>query len=100
MAVSFLLKPEFYLCMYVVLMSAAGFILFGIDKHRAKKRQWRIPEKSLFLLAFLGGSLGCLLGMRVFHHKTRHKRFVIGIPAILCLQIVVGMILALYLGIW
>ena len=100
MPVSFLSKPEFYLCMYGVMINAAGFILFGIDKHRAKKRQWRIPEKSLFLLAFLGGSLGCLLGMRIFHHKTRHQRFVIGIPAILCLQAVVGMMLVLYFGIW
>ncbi|MBQ1371297.1 MAG: DUF1294 domain-containing protein [Oscillospiraceae bacterium] len=56
------------------------FILFGLDKHRAKQHRWRISEASLLGLSLLGGSVGALLGMRLFHHKTRHPIFVWGIP--------------------
>lgn len=59
----------------------------GIDKYKAKKNLWRIPEKILFLLAFLLGSLGTTLGMKVFRHKTKHWYFKFGMPAILILQI-------------
>ena len=61
--------------------------IFGIDKKRAKKGQWRIPEKTLFLSAILGGSIGAILGMYIFHHKTKHWYFQVGIPAIMIVQI-------------
>lgn len=82
---------------YLVLMNLAAFILMGTDKRRAKREgARRIPEKRLFLAALLGGSLGAILGMRVFHHKTRHWYFVWGMPAILLLQLGA----ALWLFLW
>ena len=64
-----------------------GFCLMGLDKHRARTRQWRVPEKILFGAALLGGSAGAWAGMYVFHHKTRHWYFVVGIPLILAAQL-------------
>ena len=63
------------------------FIVYGIDKYKAKKSKWRISEKTLLLLAIIGGSIGALLGIRFFHHKTLHKKFKYGVPAILFCQI-------------
>ena len=63
------------------------FAVYGIDKAKAKRGAWRVPEKTLFLLPLLGGSLGALLGMKVFRHKTKHWYFVWGIPLILVAQI-------------
>lgn len=71
---------------YLFLANLTGFAMMGMDKRKAKKNQWRIPEKNLFLAALLGGSVGTLAGMYAFHHKTRHWYFVIGMPAILILQ--------------
>ena len=68
---------------YLLAVNIAAFAMFGIDKRRAKKRQWRVPEKTLFLLALLGGSLGAVCGMCAFHHKTQHRYFRYGLPAIL-----------------
>ena len=70
------------------LMSLAAFAAFGLDKYRAKTGKWRIPERTLFLLALLGGGIGAFLGMRVFRHKTRHWQFVFGIPVIMVIQAV------------
>ena len=67
-------------------VNVVTFALYGIDKHRAKKGRWRIPERTLLLLPLLGGSVGALLGMRVFHHKTKHWYFVVGMPLILVCQ--------------
>lgn len=64
------------------------FIVYGIDKYKAKKAKWRIPEATLLLMAAIGGSIGAWLGMKVWHHKTLHKKFKYGIPAILLLQII------------
>ena len=75
---------------YLVLINLAAFILMGLDKRKAKKNLWRIPEKTLFLSAILGGSAGAIAGMYVFHHKTRHWYFVIGMPLILVIQIGLG----------
>lgn len=75
---------------YLVLINLAAFVLMGLDKRKAKKNLWRIPEKTLFLSAILGGSAGAIAGMYVFHHKTRHWYFVIGIPLILVIQIGLG----------
>ena len=68
-------------------VNVVTFALYGIDKHMAKKGRWRIPERTLLLLPLLGGSVGALLGMRVFHHKTKHWYFVWGVPAILLAQL-------------
>ena len=73
---------------YLLLINVVAFAVFGVDKYRARNYQWRVPEKTLFLLAAVGGSIGALVGMYLFHHKTRHASFVLGIPAILVLQIV------------
>ena len=72
---------------YLILMNLIGFGLMGIDKQRARRRDWRIPEKVLFGAALLGGSVGAWAGMYLFHHKTRHWYFVYGMPAILLLQL-------------
>ncbi len=71
---------------YLVVMNIIGFAIMGIDKSKAKRGAWRIPEKTLFLIAILGGSIGSLLGMKQFRHKTKHKSFTIGMPAILIVQ--------------
>ena len=75
---------------YLVLINLAAFVLMGLDKRKARKNLWRIPEKTLFLSAILGGSAGAIAGMYVFHHKTRHWYFVIGMPLILVIQIGLG----------
>lgn len=72
---------------WLVIINLTAFAIFGIDKKRAKKGQWRIPEKTLFLSAILGGSIGAILGMYIFHHKTKHWYFQFGIPAIMIIQI-------------
>ena len=76
------------LLVIITVMSLAAFAAFGLDKYKAKAGKWRIPERTLFLLALLGGGIGAFLGMKVFHHKTMHKQFVIGIPAIMVIQAV------------
>lgn len=64
------------------------FVLFGLDKHRAKHDQWRIPEATLLLMAVVGGSIGGILGMKVWRHKTKHAKFFIGLPLVLICQCV------------
>lgn len=71
---------------YLILMNLIGFGLMGVDKQRARRRDWRIPEKVLFGAALLGGSVGAWAGMYLFHHKTRHWYFVVGMPLILPVQ--------------
>lgn len=72
---------------YLLAINAVTFIVYGIDKYKAKKAKWRISEATLLLLAVLGGSVGTWVGMKVWHHKTMHKKFKYGIPAILLIQI-------------
>lgn len=72
---------------YLLAMTLITFILFGVDKLKAKKDMWRIPESTLLWFAVAGGSIGALLGMKVWHHKTLHKKFSIGVPAILVVQV-------------
>lgn len=74
---------------YLLFMNLAGLLIMWSDKHRAKQHIWRIPEKTLFLVSLLGGSLGTWFGMYLFHHKTRHWYFVIGMPLILVIQCLV-----------
>ena len=80
--------------LYLVILNIAGFISMGIDKAKAKKHAWRIPEKTLFLLSIIGGSVGAWLGMYAFHHKTKHWYFVVGMPLILVVQIALCVLLA------
>ena len=72
---------------YFAAINLIGFALMGIDKHKAKKRAFRIPEATLFIVAIIGGSIGSILGMYTFRHKTRHRSFVYGMPFILLVQI-------------
>ena len=81
---------------YLALVNVIAFTTFGADKRRAKKDRWRVPEKTLFLLALIGGSLGALLGMHVFHHKTKHWYFRVFIPLILLIQVAVPVALWLH----
>lgn len=78
---------------YLVIMNGFGFLLMGLDKWKAKKRAWRISETALLLVAALGGAIGSLLGMHLFHHKTRHWYFLYGIPAMLVIHILLGLLL-------
>ena len=75
------------LYIYLIVINAAAFLLMLIDKVKAKKNRWRIPEATLFLVAAIGGSIGGLAGMYTFRHKTKHLKFTLGIPAILIAQI-------------
>lgn len=84
-------------CIYLTAINLLLFALMGIDKYKAKRGLWRIPEKTLFLTAILGGSVGGILGMRVFRHKTRHNSFKYGFPAILMAQLaLVGSVMYLF----
>lgn len=83
-----------YLLIYLLIMNVAGFLFMLADKRRARKNRWRIPEGTLITVAALGGSVGSLLGMYTFRHKTHHKKFTLGIPAILVAQLVLGYVLA------
>ena len=85
-----------YFLWYLLLINAAAFILMLVDKCKARKNRWRIPERTLILSAAFGGSIGALLGMKAWHHKTLHKSFRYGIPAILALQILIPLGLWLY----
>ena len=73
---------------YLLVINIVAFLAFGIDKYKAQKGMWRISESTLLTMAALGGSIGALLGMRVWRHKTLHNKFRIGIPVIIVLQIV------------
>ena len=72
---------------YLLAVNAVTFIVYGIDKYKAKHAKWRISEATLLLLAVLGGSVGAWCGMKVWHHKTMHKKFKYGVPVILLLQV-------------
>ena len=76
------------IALYLTAVNLAGFAVMGIDKQKAIRHLWRIRESTLFLIALIGGSPGPIIGMRVFHHKTRHWYFVYGMPAILILQVI------------
>lgn len=75
-----------FIIYYLIFINTVGFALMGIDKKKAREHKWRISEKTLFFAALLGGSAGTTAGMRLFHHKTRHWYFVIGMPAIFLVQ--------------
>ncbi|MBQ5867272.1 MAG: DUF1294 domain-containing protein [Oscillospiraceae bacterium] len=81
------------LLVYLLIINAAGFILMLVDKVKAKKNLWRIPEATLFLVAAIGGSVGSILGMYTFRHKTKHIKFIVGMPLILAAQIVIAILI-------
>ena len=87
------MKSIFYIAGFLIVINIIGFALMGIDKKRAQRSAFRIPEATLFAIALIGGSIGSILGMRLFHHKTRHWYFKFGMPLILILQIIVVLLL-------
>ena len=78
---------------YLLAINIASFFLYGIDKYKAKKGRWRISEAILLLMAVIGGSIGAWAGMRLWHHKTMHKKFKYGIPVIIILQVAIAVYL-------
>lgn len=87
---------KFYLT-YLIILNLLGFFIMLIDKQRAIHKEWRIPEKTLLGISILGGSIGMLLGMYSFRHKTKHKKFTIGVPFILLMQICIGILYLKYM---
>ena len=88
-----MLEASFY---YLIVINFVTFLVYGIDKVKAKRGSWRISEATLLILAVIGGSIGALLGMKVWHHKTLHKKFKYGLPLILILQIIlIGYLVAI-----
>lgn len=83
-----------YVLLYLLIINAVGFLLMLVDKYKAKKKLWRIPEATLMGVAAMGGSIGSLIGMYTVRHKTKHLKFTIGIPLILAVQVVLA---AMYL---
>ena len=74
---------------YLVIINVVTFFMYGIDKWRARKSKWRIKETTLLGMAVLGGSVGAWLGMKAWHHKTLHKKFIYGVPAIIIVQLAI-----------
>lgn len=84
----------YVILIYFTVINVTGFVLTVSDKKKAKAGKWRVPEKTLFIVSILGGSVSVYLAMRLFRHKTKHKRFMIGIPVIIALQL--ALIIVLY----
>ncbi|HKM05332.1 MAG TPA: DUF1294 domain-containing protein [Lachnospiraceae bacterium] len=82
-----------FLVSYILIINFVGFSMMGIDKKKAIKQTFRIPESSLFTVAMIGGSIGSILGMQLFRHKTRRWYFVYGMPAILIIQIIIFLVI-------
>ena len=83
----------FYFWIYLGIINVIAFLMYGIDKYKAMKNKWRISEAALIGVAALGGVVGAIVGMRLFRHKTKHIKFVLGVPAILLLWIIVIVII-------
>lgn len=82
-----------FIAVYLLIINIFSFLIMFIDKNRAKHKEWRISEKALISCAAIGGSIGMLFGMSYFRHKTKHKKFTIGVPAILIIQIILSIYL-------
>ena len=89
---------EIIVLIYLIVVNLIAFCMYAADKSKARNNKWRIPEKALFLIAIIGGSIGALAGMYIFRHKTKHWYFVVGIPAILIVQVVGGILLYKWLA--
>jgi len=87
------MKVWMIIAAYLIIVNLVGFLMMGIDKRKAIKGAFRIPEATLFIVALIGGSIGSIAGMYTFRHKTRHFSFVYGMPAILILQVVLIVLL-------
>lgn len=81
-----------FILIYLIIINLISFVIYGVDKNKAKKRLWRIPEATLLGLALIGGSVGAYIGMKSFHHKTKHIKFYLGVPIIFLLQVIVYVI--------
>ena len=81
------------LILYLLIINAVALVLMLVDKVKAKKNLWRIPEATLFFVAAMGGSIGSLLGMYTFRHKTKHIKFIVGMPLILAVQIITAILI-------
>lgn len=81
---------EKYIIAYLIIINIAGLFVMWLDKYKARRHLWRIPEKTLFFVSLIGGSAGAICGMYMFRHKTKHWYFVIGFPIILMIQIALG----------
>ncbi len=86
-----------YIYYYLLAVNILAFVLFGIDKQKARRNLWRIPEKTLLLSTLIGGSAGAILGMQFFHHKTRKPKFAIGVPVILVVEIALVWFIQVYM---
>jgi uncharacterized membrane protein YsdA (DUF1294 family) len=87
-----------FILIYLLAINVLAFFLYGIDKWKAKRSKWRIPEITLLSIAVIGGSIGAWLGMKVWRHKTMHKKFKYGIPLILMIQIALVLLLIVKKG--
>ncbi|MBP3353380.1 MAG: DUF1294 domain-containing protein [Bacteroidales bacterium] len=81
------MKYQYVIAIYLVAINLTAYILYAIDKYKSKRQKWRISEKALIIVALVGGSVGALFAMKMFRHKTKHKKFTIGVPLILIAQI-------------
>ena len=90
-------QPIYLLWYWLVIINVVACTAMFMDKYRAQHQKWRIPEKTLFTFALLGGSVGGIFGMYAFRHKTQHKKFTVGFPAILILQFVLFILIYLYI---
>lgn len=86
------------LLVYLLLINAVALVLMLVDKHKAKRNLWRIPEATLIGVAAMGGSIGAIAGMKLFRHKTKHAKFYIGLPVILALQIAAVICIVFFLA--
>ena len=81
---------------YLLIINVITFFTYGIDKWKAKRSKWRIPESTLLMMAVMGGSIGAWLGMKVWQHKTMHKKFKYGVPVILLVQVTIGVYICFF----
>lgn len=86
-----------HLVEYLIVVNIIGVAAMGIDKYKAIHHKWRIAEKDLFFISVIGGSVGTWLGMYLFSHKIRHRKFVIGMPMVLVIQIIIATIIIMYI---
>lgn len=86
-----------FMNIYLLLINSLGILIFKIDKQRAFRNKWRIPERSLWLVAYFGGALGCWIGMKRYRHKTKHRTFKYGLPILLFIQIIIVILINRYI---
>ena len=78
-----------YIILYLIIVNALSFLLMRVDKYKSQNNLWRIPEATLMTIAGMGGSFGCYLGMKTCRHKTKHKKFSIGVPVMMLIHILI-----------